>query len=164
MRSFLSQKCLPSTSSQSQGRFGEKLVWHRIHHHTTTTEPLHPNPKKHIRKKTMYPLLTCVVFPSFLGRMALQHQVRGARAFFGPIIIQFLCDQHKNWYVTQPHNQPGNSNHETIFSIRWLWQPGRNNQRHSPNNKSHVSHPEEEWRGGENWQRKRKGQSKMDSC
>jgi hypothetical protein len=150
------QKCL--SSILSQGRFGEKLVWHRIHHHTTTTELLHPNPKKHIRKKTMYLLLTHVVLPNFLGQMALQHHIRGSREFFSPIIIQFLCYQQRNWYVTQPHNQPRTSSHGAIFPIQWLWQPGCNNQRHSPNNKSHVSHPEEEWRGGKNWQRKRRGQ------
>jgi hypothetical protein len=111
---FLSQKCSPSTLSQ--GCSGEKLFWHRIHHHTTTTEPPHPNPKKHIRKKTMSPLLTHVDLPNFLGRMALQHHVRGARAFFSPIIIQFLHYQHRNWYVTQPHNQPRTSNHEQ-FSL-----------------------------------------------
>jgi hypothetical protein len=35
----------------SRGPFDGKLVWHRIYYHTTTTEPLHPNLKKHIRKK-----------------------------------------------------------------------------------------------------------------
>jgi hypothetical protein len=160
---FCPKKCLPSTLLQEC--FGEKLVWHRIHHHTTTTKPIHPNPaKKHICKKTMSPLLTRVVLPNFLGCMALHHHVRGARAFFSHIIIQFLRYQHRNWYITQPHNRPGTSNHGAIFPIQWLWQPGCNNQRHSPNNESYISHPEEEWRGGKNWQLKRKGQSKMGSC
>jgi hypothetical protein len=31
--------------------FSKKLVWHSNFYHTTTTDPLHPKPKKHIRKK-----------------------------------------------------------------------------------------------------------------
>ncbi len=100
----------------------------------------------------------------FSGPHGTPTSSKRSRAFFIPIIIQFLCYQHRNWYVTQPHNQPRTSNHGAIFPIHWLWQPGRDNQRHSPSNKSHISHPEEKWRWGKNWQRKRRGQSKMDSC
>jgi hypothetical protein len=46
---FFSKKC--SLLTLLQGPFDGKLVWHRIYYHTTTTEPLHPNPKKHIHKK-----------------------------------------------------------------------------------------------------------------
>ncbi len=46
---FSFQKCLPSTLLQVC--FLGKLGWHRNFHHTTTTKPPHPNPKKHIRKK-----------------------------------------------------------------------------------------------------------------
>jgi hypothetical protein len=46
---FLLQKC--SLLMPSRGYFGLKLVWHYNFHHTTTNQPLHPDPKKHIRKK-----------------------------------------------------------------------------------------------------------------
>jgi hypothetical protein len=47
---FLCQKC--SLLTPSQGHFcGKLLVRHKIYYHTTTTEPLHRYPKKHIRKK-----------------------------------------------------------------------------------------------------------------
>jgi hypothetical protein len=46
---FSFQKCLLLTLLQ--GCLLRKLGWHRNFYHTTTTEPPHPNPKKHIRKK-----------------------------------------------------------------------------------------------------------------
>jgi hypothetical protein len=99
----------------------EELGWHEHNTLATTTKPIHPNPKKHIHKKTMSHLLTHVVLPNFLGCMAFQHHIGGVRAFFSSIIDQFLQDLHRNWYSTQPHTQPETQEHAETPPIRWLW-------------------------------------------
>jgi hypothetical protein len=115
---LLLQKLYSQTPS---GWFIEELGWHEHYTPTTTTVPTHPNPKKHIHKKAMSSMLPQVVSSNFLGSRVLQLHIGGARAFFGSPIVQFLRNQHRNWYFSQPHNQPQEFDH---LSIQWLWQPG----------------------------------------
>jgi hypothetical protein len=146
------------------GWFVDELGWHEHNTLATTTKPIHPNPKKHIRKKTMSPLLTHVVLPKFLGCMALQHHIGGARAFFSSSIDQFLQDLWK-WYSTQLHTQPKTQEHAETPPIQWLWQPGWNAGIHQqslehclPRGSSSAVEGDRKRQG------RRSGQSKTKSC